>query len=64
MAPGTALTVLYMALSTFLPNKGDKEPFCYYPKIFKPTMTANATPVDIQKYSGTWYDVAHKVTDF
>ena len=61
---GTALKVIMMAFGPFVSGFADREPFCYYPKIFKPSMIARRKAVDIDKYMGKWYDISHKEAGF
>ena len=44
-------------------DKGDHEPWCNYPKTFKPTMKTADTTVDIARYMGTWYEIVRKGGD-
>ena len=44
-------------------DKGDHEPWCNFPKTFKPTMKTADTTVDIARYMGTWYEIVRKGGD-
>lgn len=41
---------------------GDKIPFCFFPKRFDTTVQPMAKDIDVNKYQGTWYEVARSMS--
>ena len=38
----------------------DVEPYCYYPDKYPVSMQQRTTPVNLDLYAGTWYEIARK----
>ena len=52
-------TVLVLTMITITSAKlGDYPILCNFPEFFSTTLTPAETFVDLDKYSGTWYEVA------
>jgi apolipoprotein D and lipocalin family protein len=57
------ISIAALTLTFGLKDKGDHEPWCNFPKTFKPTMKTADVTVDVARYMGTWYEVVRKGGD-
>ena len=42
----------------------DRQPFCYFPEYFSPSMQTIDFEVDLERYTGTWFEQARKPQRF
>ena len=51
-------------LATVSSKMGDNKPFCFWPEIFDTTIKPMQKANDLNKYIGTWYEIARLDTIF
>ena len=55
-------TFVVLALIALTQSKiGDRIPFCYFPERFDTTVQPTSMAVDVNRYQGTWYEVARSL---
>ena len=45
-------------------NWADQSPFCFAPQIFPVTLKTTPATIDVQRYMGTWYEIARMPAPF
>ena len=58
------LLVAIAIIATISAKMGDSKPFCFWPNLFDTTIKPMQRAIDLNKYTGTWYEIARLDTIF
>ena len=59
-----SILLIFIAVLGVRCNWADKKPFCNFPQLFPVTMETSKAYVDVDKYMGTWYEIARTPHSF
>ena len=59
-----SILLIFIAALGVRCNWADKKPFCNFPQLFPVTMETSKAYVDVDKYMGTWYEIARTPHSF